>query len=44
MVVMFDTVEGRMTSIIEAPRPLVLTFCGEDTERGSRINVVFGYG
>ena len=31
LVVRFDTEEGQMIAMVEAPQPLVLSFCSEDT-------------
>ena len=43
-VVRFDTGEGRMRVIIEAPQQLVLYFCGEYIDRDVTTNILLGGG
>ena len=44
MVVRFNKREGKIGEIIEAPQPLVLSFCGEYTDFGGTTNIVLGDG
>ena len=43
VVVRFDTGESQMGEIVEAPQPIVLSFCGKDTELSDEKGFVGGW-